>query len=294
MDEAEYCDRIAIMDRGKIVALDTPEALKASVGTDRIQIHTGDDDAAIAALRERFEIEAVVAEGAVTFGVPDGEQFVPRLFTELGEPIRSVHVSRPSLDDVFMSYTGTTIRDANIGRDDRHAAQHGPGAHDEPLMATESVTVPSAPDAVARPGGSRVGKVHVPTRSIGSELRAIRVVWRRELIRFSRDRLRIITSLVQPFLFLFVLGTGLSSSGLGRDARGQLQNLHLPRRAVHGGHVHRDVLRRLDRVGPGVRLPARDDGRARAAQLDRAGQVPRRCHRGHLPGPDRDRDPAAR
>ena len=50
-----------------------------------------------------------------------------------------------------------------------------------------------------------------PTRSWAGELRAIRVVWRRELIRFSRDRLRIVTSLVQPFLFLFVLGTGLSS-----------------------------------------------------------------------------------
>jgi ABC-2 type transport system ATP-binding protein len=112
MDEAEYCDRIAIIDRGKIVALDTPAALKASVGKDRIQIQTGDDDAAIAALRERFQIEAVLAEGAVTFGVPEGEQFLPRLFAELGEPISSVHVSRPSLDDVFMSYTGTTIRDA--------------------------------------------------------------------------------------------------------------------------------------------------------------------------------------
>ena len=115
MDEAEYCDRIAIMDRGKIVALDTPEALKASVGTDRVQIQTGDDDAAIAALRERFEIDAVVSEGAVTFGVADGEQFVPRLFDEWDPahpPIRSVNVSRPSLDDVFMSYTGTTIRDA--------------------------------------------------------------------------------------------------------------------------------------------------------------------------------------
>jgi ABC-2 type transport system ATP-binding protein len=112
MDEAEYCDRIAIMDQGRIVALDTPEALKASVGVDRVQIQTGDDEAAIAALRERFEIEAVVAEGAVTFGVPAGEQFVPRLFAELGQPIRAVNVSRPSLDDVFMSYTGTTIRDA--------------------------------------------------------------------------------------------------------------------------------------------------------------------------------------
>jgi ABC-2 type transport system ATP-binding protein len=112
MDEAEYCDRIAIMDQGTIVALDSPEALKASVGTDRVQIQTADDQAAIVALRERLGIEAVVAEGAVTFGVAAGEQFVPRLFAELGLPIRSVNVSRPSLDDVFMSYTGTTIRDA--------------------------------------------------------------------------------------------------------------------------------------------------------------------------------------
>jgi ABC-2 type transport system ATP-binding protein len=112
MDEAEYCDRIAIMDQGTIVALDSPEALKASVGTDRVQIQTADDEAAIAALRERFGVEAVVAEGAVTFGVSEGEQFIPRLFAELGQPIRSVNVSRPSLDDVFMSYTGTTIRDA--------------------------------------------------------------------------------------------------------------------------------------------------------------------------------------
>ncbi len=112
MDEAEYCDRIAIMDQGRIIVLDTPEALKASVGKDRVQISTPDDPAAIAALRECFEIDATVAEGAVTFGVSNGEEFVPRLFAELGLPIRSVSVSRPSLDDVFMSYTGTTIRDA--------------------------------------------------------------------------------------------------------------------------------------------------------------------------------------
>ena len=84
----------------------------SSVGTDRVQIQTPDEQAAIAALRERFDIEAVVAEGAVTFGVAAGEQFVPRLFAELGQPIRAVNVARPSLDDVFMSYTGTTIRDA--------------------------------------------------------------------------------------------------------------------------------------------------------------------------------------
>jgi ABC-2 type transport system ATP-binding protein len=118
MDEAEYCGRIAIMDRGGIVALDTPAALKASVGKDRVQIHTDDDDAAIVALRERFGIDAQMAENLVTFGVAEGEQFVPRLFAELGQPIRSVSLSRPSLDDVFMSYTGKTIRDAEASPTD--------------------------------------------------------------------------------------------------------------------------------------------------------------------------------
>jgi ABC-2 type transport system ATP-binding protein len=112
MDEAEHCDRIAIINEGRIIALDTPDALKASVGTDRVQISTDDDDAAIAALAEQFEIAAERHDGQVMFQVPDGERFVPRLFAELGVSIRSVSVARPSLDDVFLAYTGTTIRDA--------------------------------------------------------------------------------------------------------------------------------------------------------------------------------------
>jgi ABC-2 type transport system ATP-binding protein len=115
MDEAEWCDRIAIMDHGQIVALDAPEALKAQVGTDRVTIHTDDDQQAIQALKDHFDIEARISEGAVTFGVPAGEQFVPRLFAEWDPahpPIRQVSVARPTLDDVFMSYTGTSIRDA--------------------------------------------------------------------------------------------------------------------------------------------------------------------------------------
>ena len=120
MDEAEFCDRIAIMDQGEIVVLDTPEALKAAVGADRVTIDTEDDEAAIAALRERFGIEAWIAEGAVTFSVPAGEAFVPRLFAELGLPILSVSVSRPTLDDVFMAHTGTTIRDAEESVDNRN------------------------------------------------------------------------------------------------------------------------------------------------------------------------------
>jgi ABC-2 type transport system permease protein len=63
-----------------------------------------------------------------------------------------------------------------------------------------------------------VASIRVPSRTGGSELRAIKIVWQRDLIRFFNDRLRIATSLVQPFLFLFVLGSGLSrltSNGTG-------------------------------------------------------------------------------
>ena len=112
MDEAEFCDRIAIMDQGRIVAMDAPAALKAGVGEDRIRVETEDDEAAIAALARNFEIEASVIEGAVTFHVSSGEHFVPRLFADLGVAIKAVNVSRPTLDDVFMAFTGSTIRDA--------------------------------------------------------------------------------------------------------------------------------------------------------------------------------------
>jgi ABC-2 type transport system ATP-binding protein len=118
MDEAEYCERIGIIDKGQIVAMGTPEELKASVGKDRVQILTDSPGRAIAELQQHFGIEAAVHEGNVTFPVAGGAEFVPKLFTkfsELGIPVRSVNVSRPSLDDVFLSYTGTTIRDAEAG-----------------------------------------------------------------------------------------------------------------------------------------------------------------------------------
>jgi ABC-2 type transport system permease protein len=80
-------------------------------------------------------------------------------------------------------------------------------------MSTTTTDRTGTPD-VAPPSRPEVVRVHVPKRSLASELRAIRIVWRRELIRFRSDRIRIATSLVQPLLFLFVLGSGLQ--GLAR------------------------------------------------------------------------------
>jgi ABC-2 type transport system permease protein len=69
--------------------------------------------------------------------------------------------------------------------------------------------VSATSEAAAQP--QQLPRVRVPERSWRGDARAMKIVWQRELIRFSQDRLRILTSLVQPFLFLFVLGTGLQS-----------------------------------------------------------------------------------
>jgi len=76
-----------------------------------------------------------------------------------------------------------------------------------------STTAEPRPTVTAPPGGSgpEIVRVHVPKRSFASELRAIKIVWKRELIRYRSDRIRIATTLVQPLLFLFVLGSGLQS-----------------------------------------------------------------------------------
>jgi ABC-2 type transport system ATP-binding protein len=120
MDEAEYCDRIAIMDNGELVVVDTPEALKRSIGRDRVSITTHDDELAMRLLAERFGLEPTVSEGTVTFYVEHGEAFVPQLFTDPDITISSVHVARPTLDDVFMNYTGRTIRDAEASGAERN------------------------------------------------------------------------------------------------------------------------------------------------------------------------------
>jgi ABC-2 type transport system ATP-binding protein len=114
MDEAERCDRIAIIDRGRIVAIDTPSALKAAVGDDTVTFTTADDDTAARELADTFGIESERRNGRLVVRVPDGEEFVPKAFGALSIGVRSVSVRRPSLDDVFIEYTGRDIRDAEV------------------------------------------------------------------------------------------------------------------------------------------------------------------------------------
>jgi ABC-2 type transport system ATP-binding protein len=120
MDEAEsLCDRIAIVDHGTIVALDTPHGLKASIkGSDRIELEVkGPIDQIVAMLSERPEIHDVKREGAdgkLTIRASDGAHALPHLISQIdainGE-VTSINLHRISLEDVFIELTGRSLRD---------------------------------------------------------------------------------------------------------------------------------------------------------------------------------------
>jgi ABC-2 type transport system ATP-binding protein len=111
MDEAEHCDRIAIIDQGKIVALDTPDALKRMVGADIVTLRTEDSERAAREIRERYGLEPQRDDTRIRLEVDAGAEFIPRLVRELGVVIESVDLHRPTLDDVFLKVTGRAIRE---------------------------------------------------------------------------------------------------------------------------------------------------------------------------------------
>jgi len=111
MDEAEYCDRIAVIDHGVIVALDTPERLKDLVGGDVIRLVTSDNAAAAAQIKAHFGVEPRQEQDNLIFEVTGGEGMVPRIVEQVSVRIASISVRRPTLDDVFIKLTGREIRE---------------------------------------------------------------------------------------------------------------------------------------------------------------------------------------
>jgi len=114
MDEAEKADRIAIIDYGKLVAIDTPEELKKLVGKDIISLKTDDDTKAAEEIRFRYRIETRYDSDGLTFEVASGEEFLPAFIKKFGTKILSVSLRRPSLDDVFLKLTGREIRQEEV------------------------------------------------------------------------------------------------------------------------------------------------------------------------------------
>ncbi len=109
MDEAENCDRIAVIDHGKIQALDTPAALKRLLGGDTIVV-AGDSDLQ-QDISAKYGLQAREVDGELHFQVEHGAEFVPRLAADFAGRIRSLQVKQPSLDDVFLHLTGRAIRE---------------------------------------------------------------------------------------------------------------------------------------------------------------------------------------
>jgi ABC-2 type transport system ATP-binding protein len=118
MDEAEHCDRIAIIDYGRIVALDTPSRLKSLVGGDIITVSSSNEEQAVTHLREHYGLEVTRENGQIQFEVANGEEFIPAFVRAFGGDIRSISLRRPTLDDVFLRLTGRAIREEGRPKDE--------------------------------------------------------------------------------------------------------------------------------------------------------------------------------
>jgi ABC-2 type transport system ATP-binding protein len=119
MDEAEYCDRIAIIDQGTIIALDTPQALKTHVRGDVISLRTSDDVQAKQEILDKYGLPAANDQQGLYFEVANGTEFIPRLVRELAAQVISVSVRQPTLDDVFLKLTGKKIRDTEASNKEK-------------------------------------------------------------------------------------------------------------------------------------------------------------------------------
>ena len=119
MDEAEYCNRITIIDYGKIVALDTPDKLKDMVGGDLVTLKAEDNDAVANELREKYNLSPILEQDAIIFSVSQGDKFLVKLMGSFQNHLTSISIRRPTLDDVFLKLTGRAIRDEEVGFKDQ-------------------------------------------------------------------------------------------------------------------------------------------------------------------------------
>jgi ABC-2 type transport system ATP-binding protein len=127
MDEAEICDRIAVIDHGRIIACDSPSRLKSAVGRDRVCVWTDGNGMRDAAALRLAEMGATVlpepVDGGLALEVPNGDRFVPQAVRELDAAlgagcVSAVTLERPTLDDVFVQLTGRDIRDEGLSAGD--------------------------------------------------------------------------------------------------------------------------------------------------------------------------------
>lgn len=112
MEEAEGCDRLAILDRGRLVAIGTPAQLKQQVGGDVITLKTRDPESLRQALRRQFGMEPALLNGTLRIEHPRGHELVGQLIEAFADQLESVTLGKPSLEDVFIHHTGRRFSEA--------------------------------------------------------------------------------------------------------------------------------------------------------------------------------------
>jgi ABC-2 type transport system ATP-binding protein len=106
LEEAERCDRVAIIDRGQVIAIDHPDALKARVGGDVVTIRGADPQRLGERIRERFGLEPMYVDGMVRVEHAHGHELVRSLVDAFADDVSSVTFGRPTLEDAFVRLTG--------------------------------------------------------------------------------------------------------------------------------------------------------------------------------------------
>ena len=130
MEEAERCDRLAILNEGNLVALGTPEALTREIGGDVVLLEARDPKALAAEIRDRFHVEADVLDNHVRLEIENGHRFVPDVVEAFPGDIHSLSVSKPTLEDVFIHRTGHRFwneepeAETTVGKDKKGKKKH--------------------------------------------------------------------------------------------------------------------------------------------------------------------------
>jgi len=106
MEEAERCDRLAILNEGNLVALGTPESLTREIGGDVILLEARDPEFLATQIRSKFHVDATVMDKQVRLEIENGHRFVPDVVEAFPGEIQSLSVSKPTLEDVFIHRTG--------------------------------------------------------------------------------------------------------------------------------------------------------------------------------------------
>ena len=115
LDEAERADRIAILDQGQLVAVGTPDELRASVGGDSISIQTSDPASLASDISRALDCNVTVVEGLVRIEQANGHQWIPRLVESFPQRIDTITLGKPTLGDVFMARTGRRLKSEDEG-----------------------------------------------------------------------------------------------------------------------------------------------------------------------------------